>query len=74
MSVKMAHMNVATWNASTLKAHIDVSESLTLFGLLMAQDRTNLTLQLLEKIFKNKLIISNRRGIKAGKYGCFETF
>ena len=66
-------MNVEHQSVLTYKDHIDAQLLLMLSGPLMELDRTREMSQLQKVIFKNKFIISNRRGIKAREIRIFGT-
>ena len=71
MNANLAHMNVEHQSVLTYKDRIVAQLLLMWSGLSMERDRTREMSQQQRVIFKNKFIISNRRGIKAGKYGFF---
>ena len=64
-------MNVEHQSVLTYKDHIDAQLLLMLSGPLMELDRTREMSQQQKVIFKNKFIISNRKGIKAREIRIF---
>ena len=64
-------MNVEHQSVLTYKDHIDAQLLLMLCGLLMELDHTREMSQQQKAIFKNKFIVSNRRGIKAREIRIF---
>ena len=71
MNVNLEHMNVEHQSVLTYKDRIDAQLLLMWSGLSMERHPTRIMSQQQTLIFKNKFIISNRRGIKVGEIRFF---
>ena len=71
MNANLEHMNAEHQSVLTYKDRIVAQLLLMWSGLSMERDRTREMSQQQKAIFKNKFIISNRRGIKVGEIRFF---